>query len=194
MSDRIEQDTEQKSSSDNYHHQIVMMKDHFLSLIPSDFVTYQLTLNFVKDRLNSASYSADRVKNAIETIYKRINEEFVHPRRYAQEPHKQFMPYLLAMIEFDDKVMFHAHCLLATHPMITNLFDELCVYNTFQQFDDRVSSSHFTRTLPDSDAKDIENYTDPTNVTKWINYMMKKNSSAASPKKPDDLLVFAPKQ
>jgi hypothetical protein len=191
MSDRTEKNADQKSRSDNYHSQIVATKDYFLSLIPPEHIFYQLTIQCRRDKLDNTAYKADRVKNVIETVYKRLNETFVHPRRYADARNRQFMPYLLAMIEFDDKVMFHAHCLVATCPTLADKFDALRSYDTFKKFDSRISSSHFERTIQDD--KDIESFDEPTNVEKWVNYLLKQNRSV-TPKKPKDLLTFSPKQ
>ena len=125
MSERTKEDATAKSHSDNYHSQIIALKDHFLSIIPPDFIYYQLSIHCRRDRLDNTAFKADRVKDVIETVYKRINETFVHPKRYEQLPHKQLMPYLLSMIEFDDQVLFHAHCVLAVHPETAEAFDQL---------------------------------------------------------------------
>ncbi len=192
MPDRTEKDAVQEPRSDNYHYQIVALKDHFLSQIPPEHVYYQLTIHCRRDKLDSTAYRADRVKNVIETVYKRINEAFVHPKHYAQEPHRQLMPYLLAMIEFDDNVLFHAHCLVAAHPLLAEQFDDLRIFDKFQQFDPRITQSHFDRTI--IDAKDIKAFDEPTNVSKFINYMLKKNKHYSfMPKRPENLLMFAPK-
>lgn len=191
MSERTDQDVEQKSRSDNYRYQIIKTTEHFLSLIPSDFITYQLSIIFRRDSLNNTAYRKPSVQTAIENIYKRLNETFVHKRRYAQDPHRQFMPYLLSMIELDDKVLFHCHALLAVHPDHATKFDELCAYDTFKQFHESVLSSHFSRTIEDD--KDVQNFDEPTNVSKWVNYLLKQNKNK-TPKKPEDLLLFAPKQ
>ena len=143
MPDQIDKDAEPKSRSDNYHSQIIALKDHFLSVIPPEFIYYQLTIHCRRDRLDNTAFKADRVKNVIETVYKRINETFVHPKRYEQLPHKQLMPYLLSMIEFDDQVLFHAHCVLAVHPETAEAFDQLRIYDKFQPFDQGISSSYF---------------------------------------------------
>ena len=192
MPDRTEKDAVQEPRSDNYHYQIVALKDHFLSQIPPEHVYYQLTIHCRRDKLDSTAYRADRVKNVIETVYKRINEAFVHPKHYARDTYKPFMPYLLAMIEFDDNVLFHAHCLLAAHPMIADKLDDLRIYDKFQRFDPRVTQSHFDRTI--ADAIDIKSFDEPTNVSKFINYMLKKNKHySMMPKRPEHLLMFAPK-
>lgn len=192
MPDRTKEDAVQEPRSDNYHYQIVALKDHFLLLIPPEHIFYQLTIHCRKDTLDNSAYKADRVKNVIETVYKRINEAFVHPKHYAREPHQQFMPYLLAMIEFDDNVLFHAHCLVATHPLLAEKFDDLRVYDKFKQFDPRITKSHFDRTIPDS--KDIKAFDEPTNVSKFVNYMLKRNKHySMMPKRPEHLLMFAPK-
>ena len=192
MPDRIEEDAIQEPRSNNYHNEIVALKDHFLSLIPPEHITYQLTIHCRRDTLDNTSYKADRVKNVIETIYKRVNEAFVHPKHYAREPHKQFMPYLLGMLEFDDNVLWHCHCLVAVHPELADRFDKLRIYDEFKQFDPRITQSHFDRTIPD--AIDIKAFDEPTNVSKWINYMLKRNKHfLLMPKKPKHLLMFAPK-
>ena len=192
MPDQIDKDAEPKSRSDNYHSQIIALKDHFLSVIPPEFVYYQLTIHCRRDRLDNTAFKADRIKDVIETVYKRINETFVHPKRYAQLPHKQLMPFLLAMIEFDDLVLFHAHCVLAVHPNTAEAFDQLRIYDKFQQFDPRVSSSHFDRLI--ADAIDIKAFDEPTNLSKFINYMLKKNRNPNIVKRTDHLLTLAPKQ
>ena len=192
MPERTEKDVVQKPRSDNYHDQIVALKDYFLLLIPSEHIFYQLTIHCRRDKVDNTAYKADRVKNVIETIYKRINEAFVHPKHYAQEPHRQFMPYLLAMIEFDDNVLFHAHCLVAVHPLLAEKFDDLRIYDKFKQFDPRITQSHFDRTIPD--ARDIKAFDEPTNVAKWVNYMLKRNKYySMMPKRPEHLLTFSPK-
>jgi hypothetical protein len=192
MSKKFDKNTERKSNSDNYHLQIVALKDHFLTIIPPEFIYYQLTIHCRRDNLYRTAFKADSIKNVIETVYKRINETIVHPKRYAQLPHKKLMPYLLAMIEFDDKVLFHAHCLLAVHPDTAEAFDELRIYDEFQQFDSRISSSHFERLI--ADAKDIKTFNEPTNLSHFINYMFKKNKNTKIIKSPDNLIVLAPKQ
>lgn len=192
MSNEIDKDAERKSNSDNHHLQIIALKNHFLSLIPPEFVYYQLTIHCRRDRLDNTAFKADRVKNVIETIYKRINETFVHPKRYAQSSHKQLMPYLLSMIEFDDQVLFHAHCVLAVHPETATAFDLLRIYDKFQQFDPRISSSHFDRLI--ADEIDIKAFDEPTNLSKFINYMLKKNRNPNIVKRPDHLITLAPKQ
>jgi hypothetical protein len=191
MPDQIDKDAEPKLRSDNHFFQIDTRKDHFLSIIPSEFVYYQLTIHCRRDKLNNAAYHADRIKDVIDTVYKRINEKFVHKRRYAQMPHKQLMPYLLAMIEADNKVMFHAHCVLAVHPDTAEAFDQLRIWDKFQQFDPRISSSHFNRLI--ADAIDIKEFYEPTNLSKWVNYMLKKNRNPNIVKRPDHLLTLAPK-
>ena len=192
MPNEIDKDAERKSNSDNHYLQTIALKNHFLSLIPPEFVYYQLTIHCRRDRLDNTAFKADRIKDVIETVYKRINETFVHPKRYAQPPHKQLMPYLLSMIEFDDKVLFHAHCVLAVHPETAEAFDQLRIYDKFQQFDQRISSSHFDRLI--ADAIDIKAFDEPTNLSKFINYMLKKNRNPNIVKRPDHLLTLAPKQ
>ena len=192
MPDQIDKDAEPKSRSDNYHSQIIALKDHFLSVIPPEFVYYQLTIHCRRDRLDNTAFKADRIKDVIDTVYKRINEKFVHKRRYAQMPHKQLMPYLLAMIEADNKVLFHAHCVLAVHPDTAEAFDQLRIWDKFQQFDPRISSSHFDRLI--ADAIDIKEFYEPTNLSKWVNYMLKKNETPNNVKKPEHLLQLSPKQ
>jgi len=192
MPNEIDKDAERKSNSDNHYLQIIALKNHFLSLIPPEFVYYQLTIHCRRDRLDNTAFKADRIKDVIETVYKRINETFVHPKRYAQPPHKQLMPYLLSMIELDDQVLFHAHCVLAVHPETAEAFDQLRIYDKFQQFDQRISSSHFDRLI--ADAIDIKAFDEPTNLSKFINYMLKKNRNPNIVKRPDHLLTLAPKQ
>jgi len=150
-------------------------------------------MQFRRDTLDNTAYRADRVKNVIEKVYQQINQAFVHQKHYAHEPHKEFMPYLLGMLEFDDNVLWHCHCLVAVHPHLADKFDELCVYDKFKRFDPRITQSHFDRTIPD--ARDIKAFDEPTNVSKWINYMLKRNKHySRMPKRPEHLLMFAPKQ
>ena len=191
MSERTKEDASPKRSV-NYHSQIITLKDHFLSLIPPDFIYYQLSIHCRKDRLDNTAFKADRVKDVIETVYKRINETFVQPKRYIQLPHKQLMPYLLSMIEFDDQVLFHAHCVLAVHPETAEAFDNLRIYDKFQPFDQRISSSHFERLI--ADAINIKAFDEPTNLSKWVNYLLKKNRNHNIVKRPDHLLTLAPKR
>ena len=191
MSERTKEDASPKRSV-NYHSQIIALKDHFLSLIPPEFVYYQLSIHCRRDRLDNTAFKADRVKDVIETVYKRINETFVQPKRYVQLPHKQLMPYLLSMIEFDDQVLFHAHCVLAVHPETAEAFDNLRIYDKFQPFDQRISSSHFERLI--ADAINIKAFDEPTNLSKWVNYLLKKNRNHNIVKRPDHLLTLAPKR
>ncbi len=191
MSERTKEDASPKRSV-NYHSQIIALKDHFLSLIPPEFVYYQLSIHCRRDRLDNTAFKADRVKDVIETVYKRINETFVQPKRYVQLPHKQLMPYLLSMIEFDDQVLFHAHCVLAVHPETAEAFDNLRIYDKFQPFDQRISSSHFERLI--ADAINIKAFDEPTNLSKWVNYLLKKNRNQNIVKRPDHLLTLAPKR
>ena len=191
MSERTKEDASPKSRSDNYHNQIIALKDHYLSIIPPDFIYYQLSIHCRRDRLDNTAFKADRVKDVIETVYKRINETFVHPKRYEQLPHKQLMPYLLSMIEFDDQVLFHAHCVLAVHPETAEAFDQLRIYDKFQPFDQRISSSHFERLI--ADAINIKAFDEPTNLSKWVNYLLKKNRNQNIVKRPDHLLTLVPK-
>jgi hypothetical protein len=191
MADRAKEDTLQRPRRRNYLQQIVTLKDQFLSLIPKEHIYYQLTIHCRKDTLSHAAYKADSVKNVIEIVYKCINESFVHPKQYDQEPHLQFMPYLLAMIEFDDNVLFHAHGLLAVHPLLAESVDQLRIYDTFCQFDPRITHSHFDRTI--LDANDIKAFDESTSVSKWLTYMLKRNKhDALMPKRPEHLLMFAP--
>ena len=191
MADRTEKDTRQKPRRRNYLQQIVALKDQFLSLIPRDHIFYQLTIHCRKDTISHTAYKADSVKNVIEVVYKRINESFVHPKQYDQEPHRQLMPYLLAMIEFDDNVLFHAHGLLAVHPLLAETVDHVRIYDTFCQFDPRITHSHFDRTI--LGANDIKAFDEPTSVSKWLTYMLKRNKhDALMPKRPEHLLMFAP--
>jgi len=191
MADRTKNDTLQRPRRRTYLQQIVAIKDRFLSLVPKEYIYYQLTIHCRKDTLSHTAYKADSVKNVIEVVYKRINESFVHPEQYDQEPHRQFMPYLLAMIEFDDNVLFHAHGLLAVHPLLAESVDHLRIYDTFCQFDPRITHSHFDRTI--LDANDIKAFDEPTNVTKWLAYMLKRNKhDALMPKRPEHLLMFGP--
>lgn len=173
--------------NDNYFLQISATRDHFLSQLPNDFVTYQLTLTCRRD----AAWRKFEVKKVTENIYKRICEKYVHHRHYAAPQFRPLMPMMLAMIETDDKVLSHVHALLAVSPQIAQKFDALTGYDTFKQFENSVRTSHFSRTI--ADAKDIENFDEQTNVVKWTNYMLKKNSET-SPKQPDDLLLFGPKR
>ena len=191
MSERTKEDASPKRSV-NYHSQIIALKDHFLSLIPPEFVYYQLSIHCRRDRLDNTAFKADRVKDVIETVYKRINETFVQPKRYVQLPHKQLMPYLLSMIEFDDQVLFHAHCVLAVHPETAEAFDNLRIYDKFQPYDQRISSSHFERLI--ADAINIKAFDEPTNLSKWVNYLLKKNRNHNIVKRPDHLLTLAPKR
>ena len=191
MADRTKNDTLQRPRRRNYLQQIVALKDQFLSLIPKEHIYYQLTIHCRKDTLSHAAYKADSVKNVIEIVYKRINESFVDPKQYDQEPHRQLMPYLIAMIEFDDNVLFHAHGLLAVHPLLAESVDHLRIYDTFCQFDPRITHSHFDRTI--LDANDIKAFDEPTSVSKWLTYMLKRNKhDALMPKRPEHLLMFAP--
>jgi hypothetical protein len=89
-------------------------------------------------------------------------------------------------------VLFHAHCVLAVHPETAEAFDQLRIYDKFQQFDQRISSSHFDRLI--ADAIDIKAFDEPTNLSKFINYMLKKNRNPNIVKRPDHLLTLAPKQ
>ena len=192
MPDRTEKDAVQEPRSDNYHYQIVSLKDYFLSIIPPDHITYQLTIHCRRDTLDNTAYKSDRVKNVIEIVYKRINEAFVHPKHYAHDPNKQFMPYLMGMLEFDDNVLWHCHCLVAVHPLLADKFDGLRIYDKFKQFDPRITQSHFDRTI--ADAIDIKAFDEPTNVSKFINYMLKRNKHYSMlPKKPKHLLILVPK-
>lgn len=161
-------------------------RDFFLTLIPQDFVTYQLTIVC----LRKFAWKKSEVQSVIESIYKRLNETYVHHRRYASPQFKHLMPLMLAVIETDDKVLSHVHALLAVHPSLAEKFDELYEYNTFKKFDKRVKTSHFSRTI--ADAVDVEEFDVPTNVMKWTNYMLKQKN--VQPKTVDDLLIFAPKQ
>jgi hypothetical protein len=188
MSTRTLQRPKNSTRSDNYFDQIVALKDHFLHLIPDDFINYQLTVIFTGK--NATSYSVDRVKKVIDDLYKRLNEIYVHPRRYASLPHRSKMPLMLTIIEFDDQVMFHTHALLAVHPDTAPQFDELCVKDSFTRFDESISASHFQRTKAD-DPVEIRNYEEQTNVERWINYQLKRTSTI---KKPDHLMIHAPKQ
>ena len=172
--------------NDNHHRQLVATKDHFLSLLPSFVITYQLTIVCRRD----SAWNKSEVKSVIDAVYKRICERFVHKRRYAKEPYRQFMPYLLAIVETDGKVMSHVHAMLAVHPSLTEKFDSLAGYDTFVQFDERVKSSHLSRTI--TDTLDVENFDEPTNVEKWLNYMMKQKN--VQPKTPEDLRIFGPRQ
>jgi hypothetical protein len=191
MADRAKEDTLQRPRRRNYLQQIVTLKDQFLSLIPKEHIYYQLTIHCRKDTLSHAAYKADSVKNVIEIVYKCINESFVHPKQYDHEPHRQFMPYLLAMIEFDDNVLFHAHGLLAVHPLLAESVDQLRIYDTFCQFDPRITHSHFDRMI--LDANDIKAFDESTSVSKWLTYMLKRNKhDALMPKRPEHLLMFAP--
>ena len=191
MADRAKKDTLQRPRRRNYLQQIVTLKDQFLSLIPKEHIYYQLTIHCRKDTLSHAAYKADSVKNVIEIVYKCINESFVHPKQYDHEPHRQFMPYLLAMIEFDDNVLFHAHGLLAVHPLLAESVDQLRIYDTFCQFDPRITHSHFDRMI--LDANDIKAFDESTSVSKWLTYMLKRNKhDALMPKRPEHLLMFAP--
>lgn len=193
MPDRVEKDAVQEPKRNNYHDEIVALKDHFLSIIPPDHIFYQLTIHCRRDTLDNTAWKADRVKNVIEKVYQQINQAFVHQKHYAHEPHKEFMPYLLGMLEFDDNVLWHCHCLVAVHPHLADKFDELCIYDKFKRFDPRITQSHFDRTIPD--ARDIKAFDEPTNVSKWINYMLKRNKHfSLMPKKREHLLMFAPKQ
>lgn len=188
MSTRNLKRPQNSTRSDNYFDQIVVLKNHFLNLIPDEFLTYQLTMIFTGK--NATSYSVDRVKKVIDDLYKRLNEIYVHPRRYASLPHHSKMPFMMTMIEFDDQVMFHSHALLAVHPETAQQFDELCVKDSFTRFDESISASHFQRTKAD-DPVEIRNYEEQTNVERWTNYMLKRTSTI---KKPDHLLIHSPKQ
>ena len=96
------------------------------------------------------------------------------------------------MIEFDDQVLFHAHCVLAVHPETAEAFDQLRIYDKFQPFDQRISSSHFERLI--ADAINIKAFDEPTNLSKWVNYLLKKNRNQNIVKRPDHLLTLAPKR
>jgi hypothetical protein len=187
MLTRTFQRPKNSNRSDNYFDQIVALKDHFLKMIPGDFINYQLTIIFTGK--NATSYSVDRVKKVIDDLYKRLNEIYVHPRRYASLPHRSKMPLMLTIIEFDDQVMFHTHALLAVHPDTAQQFDDLCINDSFTRFNDSISASHFQRTKVD--PVEIRNYEEQTNVQRWINYQLKRTSTI---KKPDHLMIHAPKQ
>lgn len=191
MPNRTDQDVERKPRSDNYHSAIVALKDDFLLQVPPEHIFYQLTIQCRRDALDHTAYKAERVENVIDTVYKRLCETFVHKRNYAKDPHKHLMPHLLAVIEFDDQVLFHAHCLVATCPMLADKFDALRSYDTFKQFDPRITSSHFDRTIPDD--REILAFDEPTNVEKWVNYMLKNNRNYSSVKKPDHVILRRPK-
>jgi uncharacterized protein (DUF302 family) len=172
--------------NDNYFLQISSLRDHALSFVKPDFVTYQLTITCRRE----TAWKKSEVKKVIENIYKRICERFVHHRNYASPKFKHLMPLMFAIIETDDKVLSHVHALVAVSPEIAEKFDALVGYDTFKHFETSVKTSHFSHTI--ADAIDIENFDEPTNLEKWFNYMMKQNRET-SPKTQDDALLFAPK-
>jgi hypothetical protein len=96
------------------------------------------------------------------------------------------------MIEFVDQVQFHAHCVLAVHPETAEKFDQLRIYDKFQQFDPRITSSHFNQLI--ADAKDIKAFEGPTNLSKWIHNQLKKNRNPNNVKRPDHLQTLASKK
>jgi len=96
------------------------------------------------------------------------------------------------MNEFCDQVLFHAYCVLTVHTETAEAFDQLRIYDKFQQFDPRISSSHFDHLI--ADAIDIKAFDEPTNLSKWIHYLLKKNRNPNIVKRPEHLLTLAPKQ
>jgi hypothetical protein len=178
--------TKIQSNFDNYFTQIVAKKNHFLKILPPDFVTFALTLDFMK---NSTNFSKENVEKIIDEIYRRLNEDFVAKRRYAKNP-KQM--YLMTMIEYSEKVKFHTHSILAVHPETAAELDALVFPDSFCRLNENVSHSFFERTIPDEDSSELKTYTEPTNVHRFVNYMLKFQDSR--PKTPDDLLLHAPRQ
>jgi hypothetical protein len=190
MPKRIVQDAQEEPRHDNYHRQIVAFADDFLLQVPPDHIFYQLTIHCRRDTQNHTAYKVERVADVMNTVYKRLCETFVHKRSYHQDPHKHLMPHLLAIIEFEENVLFHAHCLLAVHPLLADQFDQLTIYDKFHRFDDRITQSHFNRTI--ADANNIKAFDEPTKVSKWLNYMMKRNRNPFIPKTPDHVVLRRP--
>ena len=149
-------------------------------------MTFALTLDFMK---NSTNFSKENVEKSIDEIYRRLNESFVAKRRYAKNP-KQM--YLITMIEYSEKVKFHTHSILAVHPETAAELDALVFPDSFCRLNENVSHSFFERTIPDEDSSELKTYTEPTNVHRFVNYMLKFQDSR--PKTPDDLLLHAPRQ
>ena len=178
--------TKIQSNFDNYFTQIVAKKNHFLKILPPDFVTFALTLDFMK---NSTNFSKEKVERGIDDIYRRLNESFVAKRRYATNP-KQM--YLMTMIEYSEKVKFHTHSIFACHPETAPALDSLVFPDSFCKIHENVSHSYFERTIPDEDSSELKTYTEPTNVHRFVNYMLKFQEGR--PKHQDDLLLHAPRQ
>jgi hypothetical protein len=178
--------TKISSHLDNHFTQIVAKKNHFLKILPPDFVTFALTLDFMK---NSTNFSKENVTKSIDEIYRRLNEDFVAKRRYAKNPKQIF---LMTMIEYSEKVKFHTHSILACHPETAAELDALVFPDSFCKRNENVSHSFFEKTIPDEDFSELKNYTEPTNVHRFVNYMLKFQEGP--PKTTDDLLLHAPRQ
>lgn len=162
------------------------LREFFLADVPSTHITYALTIVCKRE----VALNKSEVKNVIESVYKRINENFVHHRNYSSEKHRHLMPMMLAVLETDDKVLTHCHALIAVHPELAEKFDSLTTQDSFRVFDERISNSCLLRTI-DDDA-DVITYETPTNVEKWMNYMTKQKN--VQRKSSDDFLMFAPKK
>jgi hypothetical protein len=90
------------------------------------------------------------------------------------------------VLEYDEKVKYHIHALVAVHPDLADKFDELSVLDKFQRFDPKITRSHFARTRPD--AIKVKDHTTITNALTFANYCVKKLKDL------DDITIYAPSQ
>lgn len=166
--------------------QIQSLSDFFLDRLPKDHLTYAFTIVPTRE----VAWKKQETSVLVASLYQKICQRFVHKRRAASPATKHLMPFMLAVLETDDKVLCHVHALIAVHPDITEKFDALAKFDSFREFDARVLNSCIQRTI--ADPVPVNDYETQTNVRNWMNYCIKQKNVVH--KTSDDLLFFGPKQ
>jgi hypothetical protein len=156
----------------------IHFRDHFFSIVPTDHITYQLTLHYRCETEDNTAFHPNRVKKSMQQVHQLLCQTYVHKRRYNHPNVRHLQPFIFSVLEY--------HALVAVHPDLADKFDELSVLNKFQRFDPKITRSHFARTKPD--AIKVKDHTTITNALTFANYCVKKLKDL------DDITIYAPIQ
>lgn len=170
----------------------IHFRDHFFSIVPTDHITYQLTLHYRCETEDNTAFHPNRVKKSMQQVHQLICQTYVHKRRYNHPSARHLQPFIFSVLEYDEKVKYHIHALVAVHPDLADKFDELSVLDKFQRFDPKITRSHFARTRPD--AIKVKDHTTITNALTFANYCLKKVKDEDERKGKDAITIYAPSQ
>lgn len=194
MPSRLDNFAEEKSRCSDHRLPLkrIHFRDHFFSIVPTDHITYQLTLHYRCETEENTAFHPHRVKKSMQQVHQLLCQTYVHKRRYNHHSVRHLQPFIFSVLEYDEKVKYHIHALVAVHPDLADKFDELSVLNKFQRFDPKITRSHFARTIPD--AIKVKDHTVLTNALTFANYCLKKVKDADERKGKNAITIYAPSQ